>query len=256
MFLWDSIAFGPIHSRRLGHSLGINLLPTEKKICSFNCLYCECGWTLEKDVQLLDAYPLQTVLDAIEAKIKKCSEEHTPVDSITFSGNGEPTLYPYFSEVIEKLLLLRDKYYPNAVITCLSNSTQLYKKKVREALLKIENPILKLDAADEKLFKIINNPTVSVTARDVISWLDEMKGKFILQTLFFKGEVDGFFFNNGEGEALQQWLDVVQRLQPKMVMLYSLDRETPAKKIYKFLKEDLETIAERVRKLGIEAKVY
>lgn len=256
MFLWDQIAFGPIHSRRLGNSLGINLLPTDVKICTFNCLYCECGWTLEKSLDEKYFYPLQTVLDAIEQKIKTCNQEGTPVDSITFSGNGEPTLHPDFPAIIDRLLQLRDIYYPKAVITCLSNSTKLGNPEVREALKKIENPILKLDAVDEELFQIVSGPTIELRASDVIRWLNEMKQQFILQTLFFKGETEKGAFDNGTGDALLKWLQFVEQVQPKMVMIYSLDRETPAQKLFKYNKEELEAIAEKVKSLNINVKVY
>lgn len=256
MFLWDKIAFGPIHSRRLGNSLGINLLPTDVKICTFNCLYCECGWTLEKSLDEKYFYPLQTVLDAIEQKIKTCSQEGTPVDSITFSGNGEPTLHPDFPAIIDRLLQLRDIYYPKAVITCLSNSTKLGNPKVREALKKIENPILKLDAVDEELFQIVSGPTIELHASEIIRWMSEMKQQFILQTLFFRGETEKGAFDNGTGNALQKWLQFVEQVQPKMVMIYSLDRETPAQKLFKYSKEELEAIAEKVKSLNINVNVY
>lgn len=256
MFLWDQIAFGPIHSRRLGSSLGINLLPTDVKICTFNCLYCECGWTLEKSLDEKYFYPLQTVLDAIEQKLKICSQEGTLVDSITFSGNGEPTLHPDFPAIIDRLLQLRDLYYPKAVITCLSNSTKLGDLAVRNALMKIENPILKLDAVDEDLFQVVSGPTIELHASEVIGWLSEMKNQFILQTLFFKGETEKGAFDNGSGEALERWLETVEKIQPKMVMIYSLDRETPAQKLFQYSKEELAAIAERVRALNIEAKIY
>lgn len=256
MFLWDQIAFGPIHSRRLGSSLGINLLPTDVKICTFNCLYCECGWTLEKSLDEKYFYPLQTVLDAIEQKLKTCSQEGTLVDSITFSGNGEPTLHPDFPAIIDRLLQLRDLYYPKAAITCLSNSTKLGDLAVRNALMKIENPILKLDAVDEDLFQVVSGPTIELHASEVIGWLSEMKNQFILQTLFFKGETEKGAFDNGSGEALERWLETVEKIQPKMVMIYSLDRETPAQKLFQYSKEELAAIAERVRALNIEAKIY
>lgn len=256
MFLWDQIAFGPIHSRRLGNSLGINLLPTDVKICTFNCLYCECGWTLEKSLDEKHFYPLQTILDAIEQKIKNCSQEGTPVDSITFSGNGEPTLHPDFPAIIDRLLQLRDIYYPKAVITCLSNSTKLGTFEVREALKKIDNPILKLDAVDENLFQVVSGPTIELHASDIIGWMNEMKQQFILQTLFFKGETEKGAFDNGTGDALQKWLNFVEQVQPKMVMIYSLDRETPAQKLFKYSKEELEAIAEKVKSLNINVKVY
>jgi len=256
MFLWESIAFGPIHSRRLGSSLGINVSPTDVKICSFDCVYCECGWTLRKDVRADNFAPADVVIQAIEAKLKKCKEEGTHIDSITFSGNGEPTLHPQFAEIIDRLLVIRNHYYPDAVITCLTNATQLQKPEIREALIKIENPMLKLDAGLPELYQIINRPTIAVTWKDTVEGMREFHGKFIMQSLFLKGEVDGQAFDNTSEENVTAWLQAVQELQPKRVVLYSLDRETPAKQLVKIYKGDLEKIADKVRALGIEAQVY
>ena len=255
-FLWESIAFGPIHSRRLGHSLGINLLPTDEKICSFDCLYCECGWTLEKNLKAREFYPVSTVLQAIEHKLKTCMESNTPVDSITFSGNGEPTLHPYFDRIIVGLLPLRDKYYPKAVISCLSNATQLSRPEVRNALLKINNPILKLDAGTQEMLNLINGPIVPIHIEEVIDNLCAFKGNLLLQTMFLSGEKDGKLFDNREEPCFSHWLDAVQKIHPKKLMIYSLDRETPAGKLHKFTKTELEAIADKTRALGIPTETY
>lgn len=256
MFLWESIAFGPIHSRRLGSSLGINVSPTDVKICSFDCIYCECGWTLRKDIDADNFAPYNIVLQAIEAKLKKCREENTHIDSITFSGNGEPTLHPNFPEIIEGLLVIRDKYYPDSVITCLSNATRLLDDKVREALLKIENPMLKLDAGLPQLYRLINRPTIPITMEQTVEGLRHFHGKFIMQSMFLKGVIDEKPFDNTSEENVSAWLKIVGELRPKRVVMYSLDRETPAKQLVKIYKPDLEPIADRVRALGIEAQVY
>lgn len=255
-FLWESIAFGPIHSRRLGHSLGINLLPTDIKVCSFNCLYCECGWTLEKSLTAREYHPVETVLQAIEHKLKSCNESGTPVDSITFSGNGEPTLHPHFDRIIDGLIPLRERYYPQAVISCLSNATQLTRPEVCAALQRIENPILKLDAGTQEMLDIINGPVVPVNIDEVLAGLRSFHGDFILQTLFFSGEKEGKAFDNSEEPHLSQWLRCVSDLRPRKVMIYSLDRETPAMRLHKFDKNRLETIADMVRALGIPTETY
>ena len=256
MFLWESIAFGPIHSRRLGSSLGINVSPTDVKICSFDCIYCECGWTLRKDIDAKNFAPADIVLQAIEAKLQKCKAENTHIDSITFSGNGEPTLHPQFSEIIDGLLVIRDKYYPEAVITVLTNSTQLLKDEVRRALLKIENPMLKLDAGLPELYQLINRPTIPITLEQTLEGLRDFLVKFIMQSMFLKGIIDGTPFDNTSEENVTAWLKIVDELRPKRVVLYSLDRETPAKQLVKVYRNDLEPIADRVRALGIEAHVY
>jgi wyosine [tRNA(Phe)-imidazoG37] synthetase (radical SAM superfamily) len=256
MFLWDKIAFGPVLSRRLGNSLGINVSPTNVKICSFDCIYCECGWTLEKSIAPHFFYPVDEIITAIETKLQQCKENHTPIDSITFSGNGEPTLHPNFDQIIDALIILRDKYYPETVITCLSNATQLTNNNVFAALQKIENPILKLDAVTEPLFQLINKPTIPVSVEEVIKHLQQLNGNFILQTLFFKGEIDGQYFNNAADSHLSLWLDVVKQLHPRKVMIYSLDRSTPAQGIEKIPVEKLQEIAQNVRQFGIEAMAY
>ncbi len=255
-FLWESIAFGPIHSRRLGSSLGINLMPTDEKICTFNCLYCECGWTLEKNLNARSPYPLDEVLAAIEHKLSDCCKNGTPVDSITFSGNGEPTLYPYFDKVIENLLALRDKYYPQAVISCLSNATQLLRPEVCSALKKIENPILKLDAGSQKMLDIVNSPIVPVDIEAVTDQLCSFNGKLVIQTLFFSGEKDGIPFNNAEGEEFERWYDRILKIKPERLMIYSLDRETPALNLHKFDKDFLNTIVEKLKSDGFDAVAY
>lgn len=256
MFLWESIAFGPIHSRRLGSSLGINVSPTDVKICSFDCIYCECGWTLEKDYQSTYFLPAATILQAIEEKLKQCRQDNVPIDSITFSGNGEPTLHPDFLQIIDNLIIIRDHLYPNAVITCLTNATQLQKEEVRLALLKIENPMLKLDAGTDELLQIINRPTFPITLEEIVTEMKKFNGKMMIQTLFVRGEVDGVDFDNTAESNLSKWLEIIKLLNPKRVVLYSLDRETPAHHLTKIYKKELETIADKVRNFGIEAAVY
>lgn len=255
-FLWESMAFGPIKSRRLGSSLGVNLLPTEKKICTFNCIYCECGWTLEKQVHY-DKFPSkQDVLGAIEAKLKQCVETGTHVDSITFSGNGEPTLHPDFPAIIDELLLLRKRYYPAAVITCLSNATQLHRPEVVSALRKIENPILKLDAGTDEMLQIINKPVIPLAQEDIVENLKKFGKGAIIQTLFLKGIVENCPFDNTVGESWQRWLETVRAIAPRKVMLYSLDRNTPQENLQPVTKADLELLAQQVRRYDIVAEIY
>ncbi len=251
MFLWDQIAFGPIKSRRLGNSFGINLLPTKHKICTFDCIYCECGWTMEKSLDTSHFPPLNVVNEAIENHLKHCKKNNVEIDSLTFSGNGEPTLHPDFAPIIDNLILLRDQYYPNAVISCLSNSTQLLQNSVKEALLKIENPILKLDAATPELFELINKPTVPIKVEEVIEALAHFKHRYILQTLFFRGEFEGFPFDNGAEPHFSAWLKVVADTQPKKLMIYSLDRATPAQNILPYSADELAVITEKANSLTI-----
>jgi wyosine [tRNA(Phe)-imidazoG37] synthetase (radical SAM superfamily) len=256
MFLWDKIAFGPVQSRRLGSSLGINVSPTNVKICSFDCIYCECGWTLEKGIDANLFYPVEEIVTAIETKLCQCKKENIHIDSITFSGNGEPTLHPQFKQIIDNLIVLRDNYYPKTAITCLSNATQLTNKNVLFVLQKIENPILKLDTITEPLFQLINKPTIKISVNEIIKQLQQLNGNFIMQTLFFKGEVNGQCFNNAAEPHLSLWLNVVKQLQPKKVMIYSLDRNTPVQTIEKIPMEQLQEIALQLQQTGILAEAY
>lgn len=256
-FLWDAIAFGPIHSRRLGNSLGINLLPNERKICSFDCVYCECGWTdRDHTISDNDFLPSTQIVKAIETKIVSCHQNNIAIDSITFAGNGEPTLHPQFAEIIDRLITIRNQYYPDSVITCLSNSTQLHREDVVNALKKIENPILKLDAGTEELFQFINNPTIKITQREIVNHLTNFKGIAIIQTLFVRGRVDNLFYDNTTAENINEWLRNLKMISPKQVMLYSLDRETPYKNLEKVSMEELKEIAKKVQDIGFNTTVY
>jgi wyosine [tRNA(Phe)-imidazoG37] synthetase (radical SAM superfamily) len=256
MFLWDSIVFGPIFSRRLGKSLGVNLLPTTEKICSFNCVYCECGWTPDKEMLHREYLPAETILSAVEAKLKNCEEENVTIDSITFSGNGEPTMHPDFGKIISELIPLRNQYYPKTAITCLSNSTQLFRQDVKEALQKIENPILKLDAGSETFFKLVDKPVIPVTLQEIINQLKSFQGNLIIQTMILRGEVDNQYFDNSSGEELSKLLHHIKVINPQKVMLYSLDRKTPAKNLFKIEQTDLKHISEKIQKMAIAAEIY
>ncbi|MDR1345788.1 MAG: radical SAM protein [Bacteroidales bacterium] len=256
MLLWKSIAFGPIQSRRLGKSLGINLLDTKKKICSFNCIYCECGWTEEKKLTDCLYYPLADVLQSIEEKLIDCRKNGMKIDSITFSGNGEPTLHPEFGEIVTELLRLRAQYYPQAVITCLSNATQLHRIDVREALYKIENPMLKLDAGTEDYFQLINAPTTTITLVEIMRYLSDFQGNLIIQTLFLKGVVKEIAFDNSSEPHFSAWLNHIQSINLKKLYIYSLDRVTPVRHLVKFSYEELEPIADKIRAFGLDVGVY
>ncbi len=256
--LFEEIVFGPIHSRRLGTSLGVNVLPTEKKYCSFNCIYCECGWN-EVDTKI--NVPLNRREDIKEALYRRLSsntkEENEAIDSITFSGNGEPTLHPDILGIVNDVIELRDLYCPQAKITILSNSTNLVRQDVFSALEKIDNPILKLDAGTENMYRLINKP-VSATFDEVVERLIAFSknGKCIIQTLLLRGENDGQRIDNTSEEEFSAWLALVEKIRPRSVMLYSIDRVTPEKNLEKLLIPELERYADRVRALGIETKTY
>ncbi len=256
-FLWQSIAFGPIYSRRLGQSLGLNLQPTETKICSFNCVYCECGETFTPPSSQESEYiPTREILEAIESKLIDCQQKEIIIDTITFAGNGEPTLHPGFATIIDGLLKLRQQYYPNAGIACLSNSTQLHRADVRDALKNIERPILKLDADSDDLIQLINQPMIPITHQEIMENLKKMNGYAIIQTLFFKGKIRNKFYDNSTEENITRWLANLEEIAPKSVMIYSLDRDTPHRGLKKIPLDKLEQIAQRVKEKGFETSVY
>jgi wyosine [tRNA(Phe)-imidazoG37] synthetase (radical SAM superfamily) len=234
MLHFDDIVFGPIRSRRLGSSLGVNILPSKGKLCNFDCIYCECGWN--KDGAQDRTLPsLDEIRAALEEKIADLSANAVEVDSITFSGNGEPTVHPDFAAVVDTVLALRDRYYPMAKVSVLSNATMLSREDVFEALRKIDNPILKIDASDDETIRKINKPSGTYRLADVIEKMKEFKGEFVLQTMFLKSPD----FDLSEKERLQAWMDIVRELSPREIMVYTIDRETPDKTLGKYTIEEM-----------------
>lgn len=253
--LFSEIVFGPVHSRRLGTSLGINLLPYDGKLCSFDCIYCECG--LNKDFRTKTKLPdRQSVQLALKDKLLSLKNDGVILDVITFAGNGEPTMHPDFDSIIDDTIELRDKHYPNSKISVLSNGMHLDKPRVINALKKTDNPILKLDSALEKTIRIIdrpNSPSYSV-ARQVERY-KKFGSNFILQTMFIKGEFEGNQIDNTTDEEISAWLELISDLKPREVMIYTIDRETPVKGLEKVSIEVLQKIAEKVERLGIKTIV-
>lgn len=228
MLHFDEIVFGPVHSRRLGSSLGMNILPAGGKVCNFDCIYCECGWN--RDWSAGGKFPgAEDVRLALEAKLSEAAAGGMSIDSITFSGNGEPTLNPDFPQIIDVTLELRDRYFPEAKISVLSNATMLGKEDVVNALMKTDNPILKLDASDDGLVRMINRPSGRYGTDDVIRCLEKFRGAFILQTMFLKSPD----FDTAAPGPLEKWRDIVRLLKPRTVMVYTIDRETPDKSLSK-----------------------
>ncbi len=232
--LREKLVFGPIFSRRLGSSLGINLLPEHGKLCNFDCVYCECGWN--RDGRDDSRLPLPDELRAaLEGKLSECRAAGTGIDSITFSGDGEPTLNPHFPEMIDMTLELRDKYFPDSVVSVLTNATRICRREVRDALMKVDNPILKLDAASDAMVRLINQPACEYSVRDIVEDMKIFQGNFIMQTMFlrFPG------FNTAAPENLKAWIDIVRETRPREVMVYTLDREAPASGLEKFTAEEM-----------------
>lgn len=234
MLHFDDIVFGPIFSRRLGSSLGVNLLPSKGKLCNFDCVYCECGWN--KDGISDKIFPaLDAVEAALEEKMTNAISEGVHIDSITFSGNGEPTVHPDFSQVIDLTLRLRDKYFPQAKVSVLSNATMLGREDVFEALKRVDNPILKIDASSDDLIQRINKPMGNYRLKDVVENMKRFEGDFILQTMFLKSPD----FNTTTQDALSAWIGIVREVRPREIMVYTIDRETPDKRLGKYTVEQM-----------------
>ncbi len=252
--LFGSIIFGPIKSRRLGVSLGVNLLPSTGKVCSFDCVYCECGYNAERKGGVIPK--IDQVKAALSEKLEEMHAKGDHLDVITFAGNGEPTMHPNFDQIIDYTLALRDKYYPNAKVSVLSNSTRIDRPEVFNALLKVDNNILKLDSAIQHTLDLINAPVG--TKFDVDKLVDNLaafNGKVIIQSLFLRGKISGEDVDNTKEEEVVAWLDAMLKIQPQSIMVYSLDRPTPAKELVKVDKDELELIAQRARGLGFEVSV-
>ena len=248
--LFHDIIFGPVHSRRLGLSLGVNLLPTESKLCSFDCIYCECGWNAEHP----GARRFNTREDA--ATLRRMVADGTPPDVITFAGNGEPTMHPEFEAVIGDTIALRDELCPSARVSVLSNATQLHRESVRRALRSVDNNILKLDSAFDATARLINNPQSPVySVRRVVDQMKGFDGHLTVQTMFLRGEFDRQRVDNTTEEEVAAWLRLIGEIGPRQVMVYSLDRDTPCRTLEKVPREELQAIAARVEALGIPCSV-
>ena len=253
--IFHSTIYGPIRSRRLGMSLGINLMPNDGKLCSFDCLYCEAGFNAQGPGK--DGVPSRdTVKRQLRHKLQQMKEEGLTLDVITFSGNGEPTLHPEFKKIVEDVMRLRTEFFPDAKVSVLSNSTMAGKPAVAEALLKVDNNILKLDSAIPRTFLAINRPTSpNCIPEGVIADLKKFKGQCVVQTIMIRGEYEGKHFDNTTDEELDALLRAYLEIQPHEVMLYAIDRKTPAENLEKVSKEELQRIAERFREAGIKVQV-
>lgn len=255
-FLFDSIVFGPVRSRRLGVSLGINLLPVDRKVCSFNCIYCECGWTTCTSGKNTPLPSRKEVYEALEKKLTEMKQQGRKPDVITYAGNGEPTLHPEFSGIIEDSVDLRNRFFPGAKIAVLSNGTGLRRIKVREALKKADMNVLKIDSAFPETVRKLNQPNGRYDLDDFEKYVKEFDGRFIIQTMFVKGEYLGKVIDNTIAAEVDAWLKVIERLRPQSVMIYTIERDTPlGRNLRKVPVNELKAIAARVEALGIPASV-
>ena len=252
--LFENIIFGPVRSRRLGLSLGVNLLPTHSKLCNFDCIYCECGWNAD-NASSRRFNSREEVRTRLEEVLTQMVADSTPPDVITFAGNGEPTMHPDFEAIIDDTIALRDRLCPSAKVSVLSNATMIGRQSVCRALRKVDNNILKLDSAFDQTVRLVNNPCGSYSVAGVIENLRQFGGDFILQTMFLRGEYNGAKIDNTTDEEVDAWLRIVEELHPRKVMVYSLDRDTPCKTLEKISREELLAIAQRVEALGVECSV-
>ena len=248
--LREDTVFGPIFSRRLGSSLGINLLPREGKICSFDCIYCECGWNRDglADKRIPSA---DEVRSALEAKLSGLAERHTKIDSITFSGDGEPTLNPEFPRIIDDTLGLRDRYYPGTRVSVLSNATRVHIPEVFRALRKVDNPIMKIDAPTDELVQKINRPAPGYSLQRVVEALRGFEGDFVLQTMFLSCP----YFDSSSPEVLDGWKRIVRKLRPREIMVYTIDRPTPEQGLEKFSGERMRELVADLIEEGFDISI-
>ncbi len=255
-FLFDKTIFGPVVSRRLGISLGINLLPNDSKLCSFDCIYCECGWNPEKG-SVNAKFPKQIeVKSLLRAKLIEMAQANKTPDVITFAGNGEPTLHPNFAGIIDDTIALRDELCPAARIAVLSNSTMLHKIKVVEALKKVDDNILKLDSGIAQTITLLDQPVGRFNLENCVTNLKQFDGNQIIQTMFLRGLFKGTKIDNTTDVEVSAWITLLKEIRPKSVMIYTLDRDTPAKELQKVSLDDLNNIAHRVRQsTGLEVQV-
>ena len=254
--LFHSTIFGPIHSRRLGVSLGVNLMPSDGKVCSFDCIYCEAGYNAQGTGK--SGLPSrEKVREDLEKKLSDMHYNGDSLDVITFSGNGEPTLHPDFAGVIDDTLALRDRFYPDAKVSVLTNSTRIFDPAVAQALKKVDNNILKLDSAINPTMRLIDAPvSKEFTVERVVEALKQFKGTGVIQTMLLRGEHNGQHVDNTTPEEVDALIKAYKEIAPKEVMLYSLDRSTPEEKLKKVEKEELELIADQVREAGINVISY
>lgn len=254
-FLFDKIIFGPVKSRRLGVSLGINLLPVNVKVCSFDCIYCECGWTPKKYEEKSKLPSRTEVKQKLEEKLIQMAAELELPDVITFAGNGEPTLHPEFTGIIDDTIELRDQFSPNARIAVLSNATMLHKPEVFDALLKVEDNIQKLDSAFESTVEIMDCPRGNFNLEKVVDRLTRFGEKVIIQTMFVQGSFKGQKIDNTSEEEITAWLELLKKIKPSQVMIYTIARDTPVETLKKAPAQTLNLIAKKVEEAGFEAQI-
>lgn len=250
--IYPAPIFGPIHSRRLGISLGINLMPADGKVCTFDCIYCECGFNADRRPKMKRP-TREEVKEKLEMQLQKMVNEGEIPDVLTYAGNGEPTTHPDFKGIVEDTIILRDKYCPNAKVSVLSNATLIERPEVFEALKLVDNNILKLDTVDIDYIKLVNQPTGRYELDSLIEKMKEFDGHCIIQTMFMHGKMNGADVSNLGEEYVGKWLETVKEINPQQVMIYTIDRETPNQDLQKATHEELDAIVARIEAMGIKA---
>lgn len=252
--LFNEIVFGPVISRRLGISLGVNLLPRYGKFCNFDCIYCECGFNSDGrgDNKLPEVLEVR---EAIMSKIANHDRTLGEIDTITFSGNGEPTLHPSFSEIIDLTLEIRDLYAPRAKVSVLTNGSGLGKPGIKEALKKVDNAIVKIDSAFDHTVYLIDRPQFPYSVSKVTESLANLKGIYVLQTMFLRGKFNGEVIDNTTQDQIEAWYQVVRSTSPREIMVYTIDRETPAKELEKVSVSEMEKIVKPLAEMGYKVSV-
>ena len=255
-FLFNKIIFGPVFSRRLGVSLGMNLLPPGRKICNFNCVYCECGHTHSEDVVPEKMPSRERIRLALHDSLEEMAAEDQYPDVITFAGNGEPTIHPDFPGIIDDTIEVKNLFFPETEIAVLSNSTTLHKKEIRKALKKIDKSILKLDSAINSTIQIHNQPKIEISADEIIENMSLMEGNLIIQTMFIRGRIGNTIVDNTTEKEIEAWLKALVKIKPAEVQIYTISRDAPAgNNINKVLKDELEQIASRVNAIGFKTQI-
>lgn len=250
--IYPSPIFGPVHSRRLGVSLGINLMPADGKVCTFDCIYCECGFNADHR-PTLKRPTREEVSTALEARLRSMKDEGVLPDVLTFAGNGEPTAHPDFLNIIKDTITLRNRYCPTAKVSVLSNATLIMRPQVFEALMLVDNNILKLDTVNTEYISIVNRPTGHYDVRELIEKMKEFRGHCIVQTMFMHGTSNGQDVGNLTDKYIDPWLKAVKEISPQQVMIYTIDRETPDHDLTKATHEELDSIVARIEAMGIKA---
>ena len=255
-FLFEDIIFGPVISRRMGLSLGINLVPVNRKVCTFNCIYCECGWTSHRHLPSDGYPPRELIADGLRKKLVDLGKSGKMPDALTYAGNGEPTLHPEFKDIISDSIQIRDEYVPGCQVVVLSNASLAHKPGVKDALMKVDRNILKLDTGMEKTFRVLNQPPPGLSLGKIIENLKLFEKNLIIQTLFIRGTYEGTVVDNTGPEEVSALLDLYSEIRPKEVQVYTIARDTPIHSLHKVPLEDLESIAAKIEELGIKTSVY